>query len=311
VSSIADVERNEQVSPLFYLYRRLACDTGGAGRHRGGVSGEVALTLGGIRRAEALVMTHGAEVPNSMGLSGGWPGSTVQQSMGRGAIRDERPVEGRSEAFGPKPGLMDMTCEDLFRVTWQGGGGWGDPLERDPQAVARDVRAGRVSAQAATTVYGVAMRDGEVDAPATDRERRRLRLARVGRFTSDPERFLTARAFGSIGEALFLARDHRGVHVVSRAGCILATGSTRWRAGAVAKTFEVLPPEHRIRLHEGLAVTLHFCPASGTLLSVDVHERGHPVPDDIVLDKESLERLEASGSSRPSAATQDATGARD
>ena len=74
VSMIADVERNEQVAPLFYFYRRLARDTGGAGRFRGGLSGEVALTLGGIERAHALVMTHGAEVPNSSGLGGGWPG---------------------------------------------------------------------------------------------------------------------------------------------------------------------------------------------------------------------------------------------
>ena len=45
------------------------------GKFRGGLSAEVALTLGGIARAEALVMTHGAEVPNTMGLGGGWPGN--------------------------------------------------------------------------------------------------------------------------------------------------------------------------------------------------------------------------------------------
>ena len=61
VSCIADVERNEQAVPLFYLHRRLVSDTGGAGKYRGGLSAEVALTLGGIEKAMALVMTHGAE----------------------------------------------------------------------------------------------------------------------------------------------------------------------------------------------------------------------------------------------------------
>src|SRR5262249_54561961 len=91
VSCIADGHRNEQAVPLFYLHRRMARDTGGAGKFRGGLSGEVALTLGGIERAHALIMTHGAEVPNTTGLAGGWPGSTVRQAMGRGAIRDGLP----------------------------------------------------------------------------------------------------------------------------------------------------------------------------------------------------------------------------
>ena len=65
VPCIADVERNEQSVPLFYFYRRLARDTGGAGTQRGGLSAEVALTLGGVEEADALIMTHGAEVPNT------------------------------------------------------------------------------------------------------------------------------------------------------------------------------------------------------------------------------------------------------
>src|SRR5258707_5107762 len=83
MSGIADVERNEQVVPLFYLHRRLSRDTGGAGKYRGGLGAEVALTLGGIERAHALIMTHGVEVPNSAGLGGGWPGAPGRQQLGR------------------------------------------------------------------------------------------------------------------------------------------------------------------------------------------------------------------------------------
>lgn len=291
VSAIADVERNEQVSPLFYLHRRLAPDTAGAGKFRGGVSAEVALTLGGIARAEALVMTHGAEVPNTMGLGGGWPGATVRQSFGRGAIKEGRlQREGKWEVFGPKPGLMEMTNRDVFAVIWQGGGGWGDPIERAPEDVARDLAAGWVSAQAAKEIYGVIATDGRIDAEATGLQRKALRKKRVGRFVVDEARFTRGNQIGSISESLPILRDDRGTHVATQAGCILSTGSTRWRSGAVAATFDTLPPEYRIALHEDLSVTAYYCPATGTLLSVDVHGRGTRPPDDVVLDFRSLDK---------------------
>jgi len=288
VSAIADVERNEQVSPLFYLHRRLAPDTAGAGKFRGGVSAEVALTLGGIARAEALVMTHGAEVPNTMGLGGGWPGATVRQSLGRGAIKDGRPrQDGQWEAFGPKPGLMEMTNRDVFSVTWQGGGGWGDPLEREPEAVARDLAAGWVSTGAAREIYGCIANDGRVDAAATDAQRKSLREKRIGSPAHDRAKFTRGSTIGSISESLLIVRDDHGTHVATRAGYVLSTGNTRWRAGAVASTFDTLPPEYRIALHRDLSVTAYYCPATGTLLSVDVHERGARPQDDVVLDLRS------------------------
>jgi N-methylhydantoinase B len=292
VSSIADIERNEQVSPLFYLHRRLARDTAGAGRFRGGVSGEVALTLGGIERAYALVMTHGAEAPNTAGLGGGWPGATVRQTMGWGAIKNGRPkAKAKFQAFGPKPGLMTMTDRDVFAVSWQGGGGWGDPLDRDPAAVAKDVASGAVSSDAARKIYGVVLKGRRIDAKATDRLRQKLRQQRVGKFAKSPARFTQAVPFAALSDSLFLARDARGTHVVTKAGYILATGHTRWRKGAAAATMTKVPAEHRITLHERLAMTAYYCPASGTLLAVDVHERGTKPPDDIVLDLSSVDAL--------------------
>jgi len=291
VSSIADIERNEQVSPLFYLHRRLACDTGGAGRFRGGMTGEVALTLGGIEKAEALIMTHGAEVPNSAGLAGGWPGATVRQSMGWGAIENGQPRAGKWEVFGPKPGLMDMSNRDVFSVTWQGCGGWGDPLDRDIAAVQRDVDTGRVSAKAAKELYGAVVRAGKVSARATQKQRDAMRLARVGSFVTDEARFCRNTPFAQLGEALALARDERGTHVVSKAGFILSTGNTRWRAGAVAQTLNKAPKVQGITLHEKLAMTAFYCPASGALLAVDVHRKGEPPADDLMLDVGSVEQL--------------------
>jgi N-methylhydantoinase B len=63
-------------------------------------------------------------------------------------------------------------------MTWQGGGGYGDPLTRDPEAVAQDLREQKITTDAATAVYGVVVRDEVVDTAATAAERDRLRAAR-------------------------------------------------------------------------------------------------------------------------------------
>jgi N-methylhydantoinase B len=291
-SSIADVERNEMVVPLFYFHRRLAKNTGGAGRFRGGVSAEVAFTLGGIQRAQALIMTHGAEVPNSCGLAGGWPGATIKQAMGRGAAAQGRRVSGGEwEVFGPKPGLMTMTNQDIFEVSWQGGGGYGDPLDREPKAVFDDVRNGAIKPETAAEIYGVVIGD-DVDLDATRQKRQAIRLERVnGRFAPDSSKVFSANLTLPLSNNLRVARDKDGWHVVTHAGYTLCSGSTRWRAGAIAKSWKELPELLNIRLHDGLEATTYYCPASGTLLSVDFHLKGTKPADDVDIDLGSLDAL--------------------
>ena len=284
MSGIADVERNEQVVPLFYLHRRLACDTGGAGRQRGGLSAEVALTLGGIEQAQALIMTHGAETPNSQGLGGGWPGATIRQRFGRGAVAKGLAVEAPFETFGPKPGLMTMTNRDVFHVTWQGGGGYGDPLERAPSAVEHDVAEGAVSATAARDIYGVVIGDAE----ATETLRRDMRLQRVGAFVTEEARFCRTPPCAILGPSLHVARDARGLHVTTPAGFILSTGHSRWREGAHRQTMRQPPAAYAITLHEDLEATAWHCPATGLQLTLDLHPSGTDPVHDVEVDLEDL-----------------------
>jgi N-methylhydantoinase B len=73
---------------------------------------------------------------------------------------------------------------EVIRIRTTGGGGWGDPLDRDPQAVVRDVRWGKVSRAAALDAYGVVL-IGEADSLSaslteSDALRQRLRAARGG-----------------------------------------------------------------------------------------------------------------------------------
>ncbi|MFC8511836.1 hydantoinase B/oxoprolinase family protein [Streptomyces sp. NPDC057257] len=242
--AVADVESNEQVSPLFYRHRRLRPGSGGAGRHRGGDSAEIALTLRGVAGAEALVMTHGAEVPNSSGLFGGWPGATVEQRF-------------NGEPLGPKPGRIPMRPGDVFEVSWQGGGGFGDPKLREYAAVAADLAAGLLTEQQAHEIYGLDADD-------------------VGGTTVAPD------APGRpLGPALRLVETADGVEVRTIAGAVLSRGTTRWRAGAVARSVD--PTAHGITLHEDLTMTAFSCPVSGIQLAVDVHRRDQSPLDDLEL----------------------------
>lgn len=288
--SIADVEVNEQKNPLFYHYRRLAPDTGGAGRRRGGAAAEVGLTVS-VPTAEALVMTHGAEVPNSIGISGGLPGSLVSQ---RFSNTDESQRD-----LGPKPGAFPITSGDLFEVRWQGGGGVGDPLDRDAKEVLEDVRYGLVTSSSARETYGVVLtEDGRaVDVLATLAARRGLRATRLGVDPSelvDPVSVPAEPPAGSVrlADRLVAVKDEvsRQWRVESLDGAVLAIGTTRWREGA--HRFEMtLPPESSATLHQDLTVSGWACPKTGALLAVDVHIKDEDPLHDLDLDLCSLEQI--------------------
>lgn len=281
VPAIADVESNEQVSPLFYLYRRLAPETGGFGRFRGGNSAEMAVTLRGTAVGDAIIMTHGAEVPNSVGLFGGWPGTTVEQ---RFSTKEERERGLPPRRMGPKPGHVTMHPGDVFSVTWQGGGGWGDPLDRQPDAVGDDVRSDLLSETTAAEVYGVVVTGDGVDLEATARRRADIRRARVGGASQSAEADpgdAAGDASHHLGPYLRLGGYGTGTAVHTVAGAVLASGPAHWRRGAVASPID--PAGGGITLHPELAMTAYYCPASGTQLAVDVHHKGDEPGDDIVL----------------------------
>ncbi|MFJ9381314.1 hydantoinase B/oxoprolinase family protein [Streptomyces sp. NPDC101455] len=303
--SIADVETNEQKTPLLYLHRRLAADTGGAGRRRGGVGAEVALTVT-IPQAEALVMTHGLEVPNSAGLGGGMPGGVISQSLATGRPDPESggpdgPHEPRS--LGPKPGAFPITPADVFAVTWQGGGGFGDPIDRPAADVLTDVRRGVVSPEAAYEVYGVELvvneegHAADVDLDATAARRRAVRAARLGvpveavsevRPVSGPLDEPAGLAAGErwlpLADRLRAVVDASGTcRVTTVDGVVLCSGSTRWREGA--RSYPIALPEPvGATLHADLRATGWLCPRSGSLLAVEVHLAAEAPFHDLDLD---------------------------
>lgn len=190
-ANIPSIEQTESEYPLLYLFRRQLTDSGGPGRFRGGVAGEVAIVPHrGHGAMETSFAGVGAQSPNAYGLAGGLPGATARYirfdhadipgvlghggplPSHEGAIGGERRVSPINSSHAPFP--RDM----VEYHNWQGGGGYGDPLERDPASVARDVREQLVSPEAARDVYGVVLTDGAVDGAATEARREELRSAR-------------------------------------------------------------------------------------------------------------------------------------
>lgn len=189
ISRMANVETIEAQFPVRYLFRRRAKDSGGPGRWRGGTGGEMALVAhkapdGGI---DYVISGKGARHPMSEGLAGGWPGAPNAyvwvKAAGDGANApvmagglDEIPGERERVSWGVHP----LKGRDALYVRWNGGGGWGDPLEREPERVADDVAAALVSAEAARAIYGVVLDGaGAVDAAATADARARMRAERL------------------------------------------------------------------------------------------------------------------------------------
>ncbi len=171
---IDSVEMLERTYPLQFRSLRLLADSGGAGRLRGGPASEVVY---GPRSTPMRVfyMADYARHP-AAGVRGGLPGAAASAHV-LDADGSERQVEAIGDSL-LQPG-------EWIRGVEAGGGGYGDPLQRDAQAVLVDVLERWVTRDAAREVYGVVLLEpdapgGEpsVDGPATEGRRSELRELR-------------------------------------------------------------------------------------------------------------------------------------
>jgi N-methylhydantoinase B len=131
-------------------------DSGGAGRHRGGLGYEKQIRM----LADAHFMSIAdRSILSCWGVRGGRAGKPFSVTVDPGGP-GERQVDALADAEPVRAG-------EVIRIRTTGGGGWGDPLERPYDEVVRDVLWGKVSRAAARADYGVAV-TGPADAPACD-----------------------------------------------------------------------------------------------------------------------------------------------
>jgi N-methylhydantoinase B len=156
------VEVNESNYPILVERLELTTDSAGPGRFRGscGLRKDIRF-LGTSGSLSNLTDRHRFDPP---GLCDGRPGARGATILNPGTAGAQTL---HSKAIHP------LVQGDLVSMRVSGSGGYGDPLTRDPEAVARDVFLGYVSAKAAREAYGVAVdpTTGEVDRPETGRLR--------------------------------------------------------------------------------------------------------------------------------------------
>lgn len=145
ISKSPPVEVMEQAFPVLYRHYALREGSGGAGKHRGGfgLAYEVELLRGEARAS--FVMDHGRFGPQ--GALGGKDGMVNAVTV----FRDGRP---HVPLHLSKEQDIPLKAGDRVRVGTPGGGGYGDPRERDPALVRRDVAMGYYTAEQAKELFG-------------------------------------------------------------------------------------------------------------------------------------------------------------
>jgi N-methylhydantoinase B len=193
------VEGQERANPILTTEYQILTDSPGPGKWRGGA---------GVRKtsvmleSEKSVISYICDRERAVvwGIEGGLP------SMPHG-LSIRRAGSERDDWLGSVFSDVPIRTGDVFSRPTAGGGGFGDPLERDPERVLRDVIDDYVSVERAAKDYGVVVKvvdaelcDYMVDADATAVERQAIRAERAGWLATDPEVVAAAYRSGKLDQ---------------------------------------------------------------------------------------------------------------
>jgi N-methylhydantoinase B len=305
------VERIESLFPVLYVYRKERSETAGAGRWRGGVGIEYMIMPYGTDTAVDAVFFGSAAVHcETKGASGGFPGS-VQRSLvlrnvdvfdqfGAGTMPlSMKETKAERIDLQQAKDATTITTRDAWVCFCDGGGGFGDPLERDPEHVKRDVGLGLCTTDEASRLYQVLFDgksgvDGDRTAAArSDKRKWRHQIGRrlgadwkPGLKFEGPQRF-------RYGECLAVRDTTAGPAI----GCIRC-GHTlcdvgedpRSRSLMVEEEMSALSPLNKYGREEDIVIREYCCPGCATVFSTDVQFRvDDPATPEMLLDPAQFE----------------------
>ncbi len=189
ICQLPNVEHTEQSFPLLFLYRKEVPDSGGAGRHRGGMGAESCFIVHNVERMTQDTLSSGNATPTSTGMMAGYPSATnaytfvtdsdIQERFSMGRMPENaNEVTGKAVELGLREQDFVQTPNDVYAVRWTGGGGYGDPLDRAIDALQADLDGLAVTPEAADRIFGAVLKDdGTIDAVRTEERRTALRAA--------------------------------------------------------------------------------------------------------------------------------------
>ena len=224
--AVQPLEGQERLSPVVTTQHAIRTDSGGPGKYRGGCGVEKGATL---TAAERTVMSYCCDRARSIawGIEGGLP------SLPHGVWLN--PGTDKARFLGAAFSNVPIGPGDMFTRPSAGGGGYGDPLERDPASVCEDVTEGYVSIERALADYGVVvcvvevdLAEYDVDLEATASARAHIARERVGWLAEDPEQVAKRYRDGDL-DVLDLVR-HYGVILDWGTGELLPKTTETFRA---------------------------------------------------------------------------------
>jgi N-methylhydantoinase B len=302
----SNLEETEQLYPMLCLYRRaLPCGADGAGAHRGGRSiTEAYVPWGTPGMAAALYVDD--SFPKAVGPFGANPSSMgrvlikhgvgLAQQLAAGMVpQDLEGLPGEAQPVDHKGPLLMLGADSVLAWTGANAPGYGDPLARSPEAVARDVRHGWLDRAVATRVYGVAWdAGGQVDEAGTAQlraARLQARLAAATMPAGDPPRLAGDGAAlrpvgGDLGVLLDGGRPVEWVSLSGRARLGPVTEDYRAACAVLQTPVNAAEPEFATRPgRPGAAMLLqeYLCPVTGLRLSTELLRSGDEPAADMVL----------------------------
>src|SRR5215212_4692214 len=250
-SSAGNVEESEEAGIALVLFRSENPDSGAPGLWRGGNSLAVGWTPHKVAMAVAAMIWADPSANPVLSLAGGQPGlggnflhlgsDAVGKVLKGGVLPGSRAQidqqAGPLARLHPKA-AVSLPPGDCVVVEFNGSAGYGDPLARDPELVARDVHDGKVGRDAALRHYGVALgADGTVDGRATEARRAAIRAERL----DDAAAFGDGGRLGTVARhALVLRGAAGGVDVAEHDGArVWACSACGENLGPMTENFKL------------------------------------------------------------------------
>jgi N-methylhydantoinase B len=261
VVEFIDVEILESWYPLLVWEKKPRPGAFGAGRFRSGAGCQMSYRPYGTDALRGVMLAMRERLPLT-GMAGGFPGATTSFVVHR--------ADGSTESVDGHAMDVVVRRDDTFEFLCASGGGWGDPLGRDPNAVADDVALGRVTSTEAQDVYGVVLdRQGRPRVPETAARRAEIRRERLAHARPAPKPVEHPQLADAPTLPLYPGVVQRGAVAVSDAsGAPLAYTPDHWTDGC---------PTLEARVTNGnltLVVETYLDPLDGRALAVDIRPDG-------------------------------------
>jgi N-methylhydantoinase B len=296
-STIPNVETMESRMPILIAYRRQRPDSQGHGRFRGGAGVELAVIA--HKNPEPVTMITIAafvSVPDNCGIAGGTPGAVNYNAVLRSSNVRELFAAGRipgiaDEAMGgelevlPAKSRTTFDGGDVYVYLQSGGGGYGDPVRRDPERVLADIRHELVSPETARSIYGVVIGENAVDSVGTSDARAAILRSRLEQGRAVSEGVRTDPMPGGV-RLHPVADTVEAVRVDGEA--LLRCTVCQARLGGYTDDYKAgtrvreLPITELSHLNEWApptdVIAREFCcPGCGTVVAVDIQRAGEPL----------------------------------